>query len=251
MIKISCLMAINRYDEFVPLAITSILNQTYEKFEFIILVNGDEKICKQRENNFNDSRIKILYSPIQQLSYNLNKGLEVAVGEYIARMDGDDVSLKERFFEQVEILDKNPETIVVSSLSNFIDSSGAITKPAETIQNPIINISRSLCYKNPIVHPSVMFRKKSIVDIGGYSDYICQDYGLWLRLLRKFKEPFYIINKPLLNYRIHPNQMRAKKEAYSMSAGLTFREFVQRGKILFLMGAILYYFKSKVLAKKN
>lgn len=235
--KVSCLLAIHRYDEYVPLAIQSILDQTFTDFELLILVNGDVGICEQIDERFCDSRIRLHYSPIQQLGHNLNKGLDIARGELIARMDGDDISLPQRFEEQVAELEANPEIVLVSSKSCYIDAEGS-----DEISGGFLPgfVHTKLWLKNAINHPAAMFRKQDIIDAGGYASIVAQDYDLWLRMDRK-KPGFYkVLPTCHLKFRNHGHQTRGKIDGYATSAGLLLREFMIRRDVRFLLGSILF-----------
>ncbi len=234
--KITCLMAINRYDEFVPLAIRSILEQTYQDFEFIILTNGDSGIQEFVRADFDDPRIQVVFSPIQQLAHNLNRGLELAKGEYIARMDGDDVSMPNRFAEQVALLDARPDLMLVSSKTFYIDEKGQDL--AGSRRTPRWVNSR-LWLKNPINHSAAMFRRLDILEAGGYASMIAQDYDLWLRIDRKRRPFFEIVDRCQLKLRNHPGQTRGRVEGYGAGAGFLLREFVVRKDPRFLLGALL------------
>jgi len=248
---VSCLMAINRYDQYVPIAIRSILDQTFCEFELIILVNGDPAIPEKVRADFDDPRIIINYSPLQQLGHSLNRGLELARGEFIARMDGDDVSMPERFARQVHRLNERPELVLVSCGTYPIDTEGKdLPRRGDSRQW----INRRLWLKNPICHPAVMFRKNEIVAAGGYAAIIAQDYELWLRLERRLGTFYEVMPNTLLKMRNHNDQTRGRVEGYSTSAGVLLNEFIVRGEVKFLLGAILMTVRGlsrKMLAKKD
>ena len=246
--KVSCLLAINRYDNYVPIAIQSILSQTFTDYELIILTNGDPGIKSKVESDFRDKRIKILYSPIQQLAHNLNRGLEIAQGEYVARMDGDDISMPERFEKQVKVLDDKEEKVLVSSATYYIDEKG---NDVETQTKRKKWINDKLWLKNSINHSAAMFRKKNIIEAGGYAAVVAQDYELWLRLQRTHGDFYEIIPECHLKFRNHPGQTRGRIESYASSCGFLFREFIIRKDIRFLIGASICLFRSFFLLKRN
>jgi glycosyltransferase involved in cell wall biosynthesis len=241
---ISCLLATNVYNEMTKMAIQSILNQTYNDFELLILTNGDQNLRSLIEGDFTDPRIRIFYSPLQQLAHNLNTGLEHAAGKYIARMDADDIAHPQRFTTQVKILDKDPTIIVVSSIADFINEKGNIYKnPTKNRSLQRSEIIKSFWYRNPIIHPSVMFRKKEVIELGGYSEALNEDYALWLRIIEKYKEPFVIIPEKLISYRIHPNQSKGTVESYAFSCAITLREGLRTRNYLYLLGSFLFLIK--------
>ena len=234
--KISCLMAVNRYDQFVPAAIRSVLEQTYSDFEFIILTNGDPGIQEAIRSEFNDPRIHVTYSPIQQLGHNLNKGLELARGEYIARMDADDVSMPNRFSEQVSLLDQRPDLVLVSSRTFYIDEQG---RDLAGPKRAPAWVNRRLWLKSAINHSAAMFRKREIMEVGGYAAGVAQDYELWLRLDRRHPGFFEIMDRCHLKFRNHAGQTRGRAEGFGASAGFLLREFVVRRDVRFLLGSFL------------
>lgn len=233
---VSCLMAVNRYDSYVPIAIRSILDQTLQDFELIILVNGDPKITTKIKADFVDPRIIISYSPLQQLGHSLNRGLELARGEFIARMDGDDLSMPGRFVGQVQCLEERPEVLLVSCETHSIDADG---NDLPRRGNARQWFNRRLWLKNPICHPAAMFRKNEIVAAGGYAAIIAQDYELWLRLERRFGKFYHIMPDVHLKMRNHQDQTRGKIEGYAVSSGILLQEFVVRGDVRFLIGSFL------------
>ena len=111
MVKISVIMPVyNTEKEYLTEAIESILNQTFQDFEFLIIDDGStEPHVKETILSYNDNRIKYFYKENSGVADTLNFGLSKANGQYIARMDADDISLPERFEKQVSFLDCNPD----------------------------------------------------------------------------------------------------------------------------------------------
>lgn len=178
--KISVVMPVhNTEEEYLRESVESILNQTYTDFEFIIIDDSSTDTSCNIIKEYNDSRIN--YQRVDSLSLPkaLNYGLELAQGEYIARMDADDISLPTRFEKQVDFLDKNKEISVLGTwLENFPEK-----LVVKTPENPKIIDFAIGCY---IGHPTVMFRKKDFdkYDLRYRDDYYCEDYDLWSRASR-------------------------------------------------------------------
>ncbi|WP_448664944.1 glycosyltransferase [Sphingomonas sp. CJ20] len=234
---LSCLLAIHRYDRYVPIAIQSILDQSFTDFELLVLVNGDPAVADQVRADFADPRIIVSYSPVQQLGHNLNRGLEQARGTFIARMDGDDIATPTRFAEQLRRLQERPELVMVTCRARSIDAEGR-DLPGRVGEPRWID--RRLWLKNPICHPAAMFRKQPVMAVGGYAAIVAQDYELWLRLDRRHGRNFYEVMPDChLKFRDHALQTRGKTEGYAVSAGLLLREFVARRDARFLLGATL------------
>lgn len=115
---VSVVMATYNRADLLPRAIESVLNQTFEDFEFIIVVDGstDDSVDVIQSYAQKDERIRMLENDKNRgLIYSLNRGLDAARGKYIARMDDDDISLPDRFHQQVGFMEKNPRVTVISS----------------------------------------------------------------------------------------------------------------------------------------
>lgn len=223
---ISVILPINRDDGYFEQAVESILCQTYSDFEFLIIANNcdDQLWAKIEEIQKKDIRIKSYRLELGGLTFALNYGLNIARGEYIARMDADDISLVDRFKKQVEFLDANNSVHILGTQIKYIDEKGGVSvfKASVLPENPAKKIAY---YKCPLYHPTVMFRKNSILAIGGYKyGFYGEDYELWLRCI---KNNLKIVNLPdiLLNYRIHGKQLSntsAEKNIYLSAMLYTF-----------------------------
>ena len=122
--KVSVLMPVfNTKEEYLRESIHSILNQTFNDFEFIIINDGSVNNAEDVILSYCDNRIKYFEQDNHGLVYTLNRGISLCNGEYIARMDSDDISLPERFARQVEILERNPEIGIVGGLISFFPDS--------------------------------------------------------------------------------------------------------------------------------
>lgn len=184
--KVSVLMAVHNGEKYLRQAVGSILSQTYSDFEFIILDDGSQDRTTQILAEFSDPRIVLIKNETGiGLTQSLNLGLEKAKGEYIARMDADDISLPHRLATQVSFLDVRSEVGVVGTAAYLVDSDNI---SRHLVQYPESHdlIHWIMCFfENPIIHPSVMFRAQLTKKMGGYNDaYVTsQDYNLWSRLL--------------------------------------------------------------------
>ena len=201
--KISVVMSVYNGARYLKEAIDSILNQTFTDFEFLIVddCSNDNSPQILKEYSEKDNRIKIITNEFNLgLTKNLNKMIKDSKGEYLARFDCDDVSLPNRFEEQVKFLDPHTNVAMISSWANIMNEQGKIFK---TIKYPIENIElkKALIKYNPFFHPSVMMRKSAVENVGPYDESwrFAQDYELWLRISEKYE----IANVPkvLLNYR--------------------------------------------------
>jgi glycosyltransferase involved in cell wall biosynthesis len=213
--KITVVMAVYNEDEYLSTAINSILKQTFEDFEFLIIDDGSTDKTPEIIEHYaeQDNRIRYLANQANKgLPASLNKGIEHASGKYIARMDADDISLPRRFEKQIEYLDSNPSVHVVGSYASLIGKNGECLGKKTFPQggrNP-----EGLKREGPRVpHPSVMMRRSSLQYVSGYREPFryAQDLDLWIRMSRKFGEDFLgIIPEPLIKYRLTPGQYRRR-----------------------------------------
>lgn len=222
--KVTVLLAINRDDGFFKSALDSVLHQTFTNFEILIIANNctDELWGKILEIAEIDNRIIPVRLNLGGLTFALNYGLNIAKGEYIARMDADDISYVDRLDKQVKFLDSFDDVVLVGTRIRLIDESSTPLqyqpKPKPTEFKDILNYSYWTC---PIAHPTVMFRKFDILKLGGYKfGYYGEDYDLWLRLI---ESNYKINNLPeiLVDYRMHSKQLSSIGFDKKISSAIT------------------------------
>jgi glycosyltransferase involved in cell wall biosynthesis len=198
-------MAAYNEEKFISRAIKSILNQSYGNFEFIIINDFSKDNTLDIIKNFKDKRIILINNEFNLgLTRSLNIGIKIAKGEYIARMDSDDISDFLRFEYQVQVLQKRPKIGVVASWYGIIDedekliSLHKIPKSREYRVIDFIEKSTWFC------HGSVMIRKKCLDKAKLYREKFlyAQDLDLWLRL-SKFCS-FFIVPQFLYYHRLSP-----------------------------------------------
>lgn len=205
--KVSVLMAVHNEKEYLKQSIESVLNQSFKDFEFIIIDDCSDTKTKKILKGYKDKRIKILYNKKNLgLTKSLNKAIKISKGEYIARMDVDDISLPNRFSKQVRFLDHHPKIVVLGSAYYLIDKDNPNKiKKKRKFFSKDRQIKRQLCLKTKmafISHPSVMMHKKALLDVGLYNeDFLStQDKDLFIRMAGKgFK--FANLKEPLLKRR--------------------------------------------------
>lgn len=183
---ISVIMSV--YDTaFLGEAVESILNQTFRDFEFIIVVdNPDNEILIESVNAYveQDERIKLLINERNLgLGNSLNRGLEVAQGEYIARMDSDDISLPTRLEMQKQFLDANTDIGLVGCCAIRIDEDGSELGEMKLPSNSA-TLRKMLPYTTAAYHPTWMLRCKTIEKVGVYRCFpVAQDYDFLFRCI--------------------------------------------------------------------
>ena len=226
--KVSVIMPVHNEPELLlRTAINSILNQTYKDFEFIIINDASENNAEEVILSYKDERIKYYKNEINlKVIKTLNKGLSLAEGEYIARMDADDISYKTRLEKQVEILDNDKEIGLVNSQCYMFPNKRMVEPPTE--HN---DIEKILKYNvNCIIHPVVMFRKYVIEESGlRYSEnYLhVEDYKLWIDLCDVTE--LYTIPEPLISHREWSSSVSTKNqmEQYYNAKNLVFESILK------------------------
>ena len=204
--SITVLMPAYNAERFIGKAIESILDQTYKDFEFLIINDGSSDRTDSIVKSFSDPRIRYIKDENNNgLIASLNKGIEMANGEWIARMDADDISLPQRLEFQKQYVDSHNETDVLASTIIFINEAGESTGTWALDQkttNPE-ELKAAMIRENCIAHPTIMCRKSLLQKFKYRSNSIhIEDYDLWLRLLNRGYH-FAKIDTPLLYYRVH------------------------------------------------
>ncbi len=197
-------MPVYNGERYLNEAITSILYQTFTDFEFIIINDGSTDASVQIIESFEDKRIRLIHNDQNiGLTATLNKGIDLALGEYIARMDADDVSLEERLAKQVIFMDQNPDIGVCGTWFKIINTNQIIERP-----NSFEDIKLHMLSNNALGHSTIMMRKSFLKTFGLFynMDYrYAQDYELWVRCYTYFR--LANISEVLVLYRLHNNQM--------------------------------------------
>jgi glycosyltransferase involved in cell wall biosynthesis len=169
---------------YVEECIDSILNQTFQDFEYIILNNGSTDRTAEILNSYTDSRIHIIHQENLGISRSLNKGINLSKSALIARLDADDYALPQRLEKQIAFMGKYPDVILCGSrILELIGEKLSEQRIAFVESDQAIKKSMSLF--NPFAHSAVIFRKNIFFKAGGYNCQLkyCQDYDLWLRML--------------------------------------------------------------------
>ena len=233
-IEISVLMSAYNASKYLKEAIESILNQTYKNFEFIIINDGSADNTEEIIESFKDERIVYCRNHTNLgLIESLNKGILIAKGNYIVRMDADDLAMPERLQEQIAVFTQNKDAIVVGS-DYYLLSDNKLKYVRN--QNDSAFLKTTLLFSTCFAHPTVMiknvFKAQTIFYDKAYLH--AEDYKLWTDLA--FLGEFYNINKPLLKYREHANQISVQhhqsqlqisekiRRAYLNKLGIQFTE---------------------------
>lgn len=242
MYKVTVLMPVYNGGKYLKKAVDSILNQTFKEFELLIINDGSTDNSMEVLHSYNDSRIRIVTNEQNlRLIKTLNKGIDLATGEYIARMDCDDIADPRRLEIQLKYMEKNPDVAVCGTGVKII---GQNRKPWQISGSPDL-IRNCLYVRSCMIHPSVMMRTEFLKQNNIYYDlnYLhAEDYELFQRISEKYK----VINlkAPLLNYRwsetsvssVHTSEqeiMAAKISTEALSRiGIEFNRVPYANKIL-------------------
>lgn len=201
---ISVVMPVYNGGKYLREAIESILNQTYRDFEFLIINDGSTDESDEIIRSYTDPRIVYLQNDQNRgLVYTLNFGISVAKGEYIARMDADDVSKPVRFERQINLFENNPGIGLCGSWAKIIGTIKVLKVETENDR-----IKCKLLFRSQFTHSSVMFRREQFLSeslIYKQENYPAEDYALWIDSSTKIM----MANIPeyLVDYRVHALQI--------------------------------------------
>ena len=212
--RVSVVMPVWNAVRFLRPAMDSILTQSFESFEVVVVDDGSSDGTGVILSEYRDPRVRVVRKEKRHgVVSALNLGLDLARGEFVARMDADDVSHPERFAAQVRFLDGEIDVALVGSWANVIDEKGGIVSIIR-VPTDRGDIHGELLDRNVFVHSSVMFRRDRVREVGCYqkiraSDDTAQDYDLWLRLADRF--PLANLPEVLVDYRIHSAQVSMRR----------------------------------------
>ena len=210
MVKISVIMASYEHERFVKRCVQSVLDQTFQDFEFLITDDGSKDKTADVIRSIKDPRIKLHVFPENLgAAYAGNDALSRASGEYIALINSDDFWYPHKLEKQLLHLESNPRFAAVFTHPCVVDEDGQAI-PAHPLQTVFDKHSNGrhwwLRYfffeGNALCHPTVLMRKKAYEEIGFYDPRLCQlgDFDLWVRLACQYD--FDILPEPLIGFRI-------------------------------------------------
>ncbi len=194
-------MSVYNSEAYLPEAIDSILNQTFDDFEFIIIDDGSKDGSLKIIKSYKDNRIRLISRSNKGLTASLNEGLKLAKGEYIARQDSDDISIPTRLQKEVAYLDANPRVALVGSNYTVMEVDGTKLTTTNVFTRPAdLKLTQITC--NQYGHGSIMLRRSILKKTGDYDDSVgyVEDYDLWTRISRfadiaNIEEPLYLYRR--------------------------------------------------------
>lgn len=240
--KVSVVVPAYNAEKYIQEAVDSILFQNFTDFELIIINDCSSDKTEEIIQSISDSRIIYLKNDVNMgVAETLNRGLDIAQGKYIARMDADDISLGNRLKIQADMLDNHSELAVIGSNVESFNETDIISTGWSSTDPSQMKVD--LFFSCGLAHPSVMMRRDVIKELGGYNpDYNgLEDYELWCRVIEKYE----ITTLPdiLLRYRIHGNQVTKNPSAEYRARmhNLKIRQLCQLGIDPLCSQAEVYY----------
>ncbi len=245
--SLTVVLCVNRSNPFLGAAIDSILAQSDGDFEFLIAANacGDDLVDELRGLVGADPRARIVRTAIGQLAFNLNLLASEARGDYLVRMDADDISLPNRI-ERLRLGLSERPVDVLGSWAHVIDESGQRTGEYR-LPLEHRDIVRRLPYGTALCHPTVALRRQFLLDMRGYlGGFASEDMDLWLRGARK-SATYRNLSEHLLSYRVHSAQASRSRQSYAEAASHWLREVLVSPDVFVLKGFVVALAKSLLL----
>ncbi len=203
--KITVLMPAYNAGKYIREAIKSVLEQSYQNFELLIINDGSTDDTARIVLGFNDQRIMLVNKEHQGIAVALNTGLQMTESCYIARFDADDVCLPLRLEQQFNFLEDHPDYVLVGSDAEYIVENGDFLFNFKCIAHSDEEIQRSMYVYCPFIHSSVMYKREAVIKAGGYdvNAHHFEDYLLWTGLAKMGK--LQNLREPLLKVRFNPD----------------------------------------------
>jgi len=214
---ISVLMPAYNAEKYIGEAISSVLNQTFGDFELIVINDGSTDKTEEIILSFSDPRIRYVKNETNlKLIATLNKGIDLANGKYIARIDADDICLPNRFEKQMDFFEKHPDYALCGSWAYLINVKGEEIGQIKFIDSHNL-LQISLLFSCPVIHPSVMVRTEIFKQFK-YSNIAlhCEDIELWIRIIN-FGLKIANIPEYLIKYRWHDANISVENEAFQIA----------------------------------
>jgi glycosyltransferase involved in cell wall biosynthesis len=245
---------LNPHPTFFPQAVHSILSQTHRELELLII--EDPSACSAADflKDLGDNRIRHIQNAERtSLARQLNQGLNAARYDLIARMDADDVAHPGRLQKQGQFLRDHPDVSVLGSHMHIIDDAG---KSIGFRRYPLDHdaILRTMTLYNAMAHPTIMYRRAAVLEVGGYQETNPEDYDLWSRLAQAGAR-FANYPEALIDYRVHPDTFKSTKLRDTIRGTLNvkkqywMKQMGLRGRLRMLGERLLLFLPPKLVLK--
>lgn len=212
-LKISVIVLTFNRKEMLKEALDSILGQSFQDFELIVVDNDSNDGTEKMMGSIKDPRIRYFRNQNNGIiATNLNYGIKKAIGEYIALCDDDDLWSKDKLQKQLQIMEDNPDLAMVATNGIEFDKDGDIgLMIRKKIKNPYLT-QKNILIKNIIIQSSVLLRKRILDEVGLFREnpeYLsCEEFELWIRMLKNHDA--YVLEEPLMKYRTHQRVFRTR-----------------------------------------
>ena len=201
----------NDKPDIIRSCLLSLENQTFKKFELIIIDDSNKEESIQAIDNSTIKNLKVIREKRNRngLSSALNRGIEIACGAFIARVDADDIQQNTRFEKQIQFLSENADIDVVGCNTFIIDENESILGEKKFPATDA-GIKQKMSISNPLSHTTLMFKKQFFEIAGGYDENLkrAEDYALWLKARDTEKLYFHNLQENLVSYRVSNIQKR-------------------------------------------
>jgi Glycosyl transferase family 2 len=208
--KVTVLMAVHNGEPYVREAVGSVLDQTFDDFEFVIVDDASTDETTRTIEEFDDHRIRLLRNELNLGQVpSLNRGLREARGEYVARIDADDACLPTRLARQVEVLDAEPRVCLVGTWMQAVDERGRpLARLEKRLDDYVDLVHHTLMMRVYVSHPTAMYRREPVLALGAYDETTgpSEDKDLWRKLVLQRYEAR-IVPEILVRYRLHGEQL--------------------------------------------
>ena len=210
-LKVSVLTSVYNGQSYLEECVDSILNQTFDDFEYIILNDGSTDNTQCILKKYTDPRLRIIHQENLGISNSLNKGISLCQAELVAHLDADDFAHYNWLERQLDFMNDNLDVAFCSSRFEELFNGKLYPQSFPFIEKDY-KIRASMCFMNCIPHSFTIMRKALLLKVGGYdlNLIVAHDYDLWIRLLKEGKG--HILNENLGVLRIHEESISSKKE---------------------------------------
>jgi glycosyltransferase involved in cell wall biosynthesis len=218
-VRVSVIMPVYNGERYLAQAIESMLAQTHRDLELLVIDDGSTDRSAEIMGQYArvDGRIRVVRQPNRGVAAAANRGLEEATGEWVARLDADDIFLPEKLERQIAFIGRNPGVRIVGTLGYFINHAGRVIGLVGT-EGPFdrVEFEKMAERGEPVffIHSSTLMHRQTVLTAGGYREQFVQaeDVDLWLRMAEQghllLKMP-----EPLLLYRLHGESLTMKRNA--------------------------------------
>jgi glycosyltransferase involved in cell wall biosynthesis len=227
--KITILMPAYNTATYIGEAISSVLAQDFETFELLIIDDGSTDGTVNIVRGFGDKRIRIISQEHSGISAALNRGLQEANTNYIARFDADDICLPGRLRKQYDFLENNPGYVICGGEAEYISANGEYLFDFKCPGYSHEALTAAIIHTCPFIHSAVMYRKEAVLKAGGYPVHAhnFEDHILWIRLVSQGK--FCNLQEQLIKVRFNPSSATIDEKWCSKEFNLLKRKILGQG----------------------